>query len=273
MEGLKLKISDFEKHIQKSISQPTVDYTPEKKAKMAQAARDFESLLSSMMIKSMTKSTGGMFGESGYGGDMLDTFFEQEMSQFMSRGQGLGVASMLYQKLTGEQLPVSSMDTQTRGVSTDFTEYKIDETEKSDIPGVMPSSSSINRLNKYDDIIEKAAKEFGVDKNLIKSIILTESAANEKAISKVKAKGLMQLMDDTAKDMGVKNVWNPKDNIYGGTKYISQMLQKYDGDLKLSLAAYNAGPGNVNKYGGVPPFEETQNYISRVVGYLNHFEG
>ena len=73
--------------------------------------------------------------------------------------------------------------------------------------------------------------------------------------------------------MGVKNVWDPKENIYGGTKYLGQMLRQYNGDVKLSLAAYNAGPGNVNKYGGVPPFKETENYISRVLSYYNYLNG
>jgi len=83
----------------------------------------------------------------------------------------------------------------------------------------------------------------------------------------------MQLIDSTASNMGVKNVWDPKENIFGGTKYLSQMLRKYNGNVNLALASYNAGPVNVQKYGGVPPFEETQNYIKRVIGYFNHLNG
>ena len=83
----------------------------------------------------------------------------------------------------------------------------------------------------------------------------------------------MQLMDSTAVELGVENSYDPKQNIFGGAKYLSEMLRQYNGDLELSLAAYNAGPGAVNKHNGVPPFEETKNYISRIKGYLNYFNG
>jgi soluble lytic murein transglycosylase-like protein len=83
----------------------------------------------------------------------------------------------------------------------------------------------------------------------------------------------MQLLDSTAKDMGVKNIWNPKENVRGGARYLSQLINQYDGNLKMALAAYNAGPGNVERYNGVPPFSETKNYIARVMGYLNYFNG
>jgi soluble lytic murein transglycosylase-like protein len=150
-------------------------------------------------------------------------------------------------------------------------DLKIDHSqEENNFPLIEPSNSSLKRLNKFDEIIENAAIHYGVDKNLIKSVILTESAGNEKAISSAKAKGLMQLMDATAKDLGVNNVWDPKENIMGGTKYLAEMLRQYNGDLKLALAGYNAGPGNVQKYNGIPPFEETKNYITRVIGYMNH---
>jgi soluble lytic murein transglycosylase-like protein len=128
-------------------------------------------------------------------------------------------------------------------------------------------------LNYFDNIINKASSEFGVDEKILKSVILAESAANPRAVSPVGAKGLMQLMDATAGELGVENSFDPQQNIMGGAKYLSKMLRQYDGDLELSLAAYNAGPGAVNKHNGVPPFEETKNYISRIKGYLNYFNG
>jgi soluble lytic murein transglycosylase-like protein len=134
-----------------------------------------------------------------------------------------------------------------------------------------PAADSLNRLRKYEDIIDKASSQFGVDKNVIRSVILAESAAKQNAVSSANAKGLMQLIDSTAAEMGVKNSFDPKENIFGGAKYLAKMLRQYNGNLELALAAYNAGPANVDKYNGIPPFEETRKYVEKVISYLNHF--
>ena len=268
MHNLKLKITEFDKHIQPANTVHR-NFTDTQKTKLAKASRDFESLLTGMMLKSMNKTTeGGMFGKESYGGDVLDGVFQSKIASFMTRSQGLGIAKKLYKKLTGEELtPNLNIDKPL----IPQIEIKFNSTRKNN-KAVMPSSTSLKRLNKYVPMIKEAAEKFGVNENLIKSVILTESAANSKAQSKVKAKGLMQLMDSTATDLGVNNVWDPKDNIFGGTKYLSQMLKQYDGDIEKTLAAYNAGPANVEKYNGIPPFKETKNYINRVLGYLNHLE-
>lgn len=116
---------------------------------------------------------------------------------------------------------------------------------------------------------EEAADTYGVDVNLLKSIAKTESNFQADATSKAGAMGIMQLMPSTASSLGVTNAYDARENILGCAKYISQLLSQYGGDTSLALAAYNAGSGNVAKYGGIPPFTETQNYVTKVLGYYN----
>jgi hypothetical protein len=119
-----------------------------------------------------------------------------------------------------------------------------------------------------DKIFEAASEKYGVSVNLLKAVAKAESNFNPKATSHCGAMGIMQLMPGTASSLGVTDPYDPEQNIMGGAKYLSQLLQRFDGDVKLAVAGYNAGPGNVIKYGGVPPFDETENYVTKVLGYL-----
>lgn len=131
------------------------------------------------------------------------------------------------------------------------------------------SSYLENATTTMDDIFQKAADTYGVPVNLLKAMAKQESNFDPNATSSCGAQGVMQLMPATAASLGVTDAYDPEQNIMGGAKYISQLLSKYNGDVSLALAAYNAGSGNVAKYGGIPPFAETQNYVAKVTAYMN----
>lgn len=150
-------------------------------------------------------------------------------------------------------------------VNTISTTNTITNTTKSTEKSQSNFKSYLGESQELDTIFQKAADTYGVDVNLLKAIAKTESNFTADATSSAGAMGIMQLMPNTAKALGVSNPYDAEESIMGGAKYISQMLKKYDGDVKLALASYNAGPGNVAKYGGIPPFKETQNYVTKVI--------
>ena len=133
-------------------------------------------------------------------------------------------------------------------------------------PAVFDSNARLDaRVPVYlSSLMTDAAREHGVDPRLLAAVAARESAFDARAVSTVGACGLMQLMPQTARFLGVTNIFDPRENVFGGARYLRTLLDTFNGDLDLTLAAYNAGPGAVQKYGGVPPYRETQAYVKAV---------
>lgn len=123
------------------------------------------------------------------------------------------------------------------------------------------------------DLANEIGPQVGVDPKLIMAVVKAESGGDAHAKSGAGAEGLMQLMPDTARGLGVDDPYDPRQNMTGGAKFLKQLLDRFDGNLKLAIAAYNAGPGNVQKYGGIPPFGETQAYVPKVLGFYRDYGG
>jgi len=282
-------------------SRPVTDAgeSPEaKRARLKKATQEFESFFVLYMLKAMRKTVPeNTLLSGGLGQDIYTSLFDEELSKKVASGSTNSLSDLLFESLSRR------LEAEEAGAGAGAA--KVPPSQKIDVGRRPPSGSKIHPaseatvsgqtstglseplpkvvpayretrprivsdpvLKKYGPTIKRAARQYGVDPQLIYSVIMTESGGDPAAISPKGAKGLMQLTDDTASDMGVADSLNPHQNIIGGTKYLRKLLDQFDGDLKLTLAAYNAGPGTVSKYNGVPPFEETQEYIGKVLDQL-----
>ena len=125
--------------------------------------------------------------------------------------------------------------------------------------------TKLRLLPQFDELITPVAERYGLERELVAAVIWVESSGDPKAVSRKGAQGLMQLMPDTAKALGVRDVFDPAQNLEGGVRYFRDLLDQHDQNLELALAAYNAGPGAVARHGGIPPYPETEHYVKRVL--------
>jgi soluble lytic murein transglycosylase len=134
-------------------------------------------------------------------------------------------------------------------------------------------ASGVPRSVRYDGLIGQAARRHQVQPALVKAVIAAESNFDPRAVSRKGARGLMQLMPETAADLGVEDPLLPEENLSGGVRYLRKMIDRYRGEMRLALAAYNAGPAAVDRYGGIPPYAETRDYVQRVMAYYQLYHG
>jgi soluble lytic murein transglycosylase-like protein len=137
----------------------------------------------------------------------------------------------------------------------------------------MDSFAAVPPYLAYDDLIDEAAEKHELDADLIHAVIQTESEFNPRAESPVGAQGLMQLMPALQQELGVEDPFDPRENIMAGAQYLKKLLDRHDGDVALALASYNAGPANVTRYKGIPPFKETRNYVKKIKALLDEVAG
>ena len=138
-----------------------------------------------------------------------------------------------------------------------------------------PARTAVKKVprDKLDELIYISAARHGVDPALVRAVVKAESDYDAGAVSAVGARGLMQLMPETARLMGVDDIHDPEQNIDGGTRYLTRLLDRFDWEVALALAAYNAGEGAVRRHGGVPPYSETQDFVEKVLGYYRDYRG
>jgi soluble lytic murein transglycosylase-like protein len=135
----------------------------------------------------------------------------------------------------------------------------------------LPSDTSPERFSRYDTHIRQAATLYQIPEELVRAVIKVESDYDPRAVSRANARGLMQMIPETAERMMVTDVFDPRQNIFGGVRYLRVLANLFNGDLALTVAAYNAGEGAVTRHGGIPPYEETRHYVSKVLAYYRHF--
>lgn len=212
-----------------------------------QAARGFESYFSRQLVKEMLSST-DFIGGKGHGGEVYQDMFKDMLGDQIATDGGLGITEMIYRQVM-----------QNKGQKPYVEEGEgIKQLGPKALAELVPL-----RMAKYIDAVDHASKAYKIEPELLFAVMQQESGGDPNAESHAGAKGLMQLIDSTAADMGVQDVFDPVQNVHGGAKYLRQQIDSF-GTIEHALAAYNAGPGAVRKYGGIPPYAETQDYVKRV---------
>lgn len=222
------------------------------KDRLKRAAQNFEAIFVSQILRNMRRSNteSGLFG-NGMSGDIYGSMFDEKIAEAIASKGGLGIADIIIESIKRNE------------------QHNVPDSGKHilDLRSV-PSAKAFRKSDDYDrerSIIKEASERYDLDPKLIMAVMLVESDFRKNAVSNKGAAGLMQLMESTAREIGVKNGFDARENVFGGVRYLKSLFERFNRNLELALSAYNAGPTAVEKYKGIPPFPETQRYVQKVI--------
>jgi len=225
----------------------------------------FSDMISELLGDATTENSAKLSSLLGMSASGTSSFMDQlsSLNGLSEDMQNSALQSLLYKGSNSVFVPASVQ----AALANTQSSTKLDSYVSDNVIGSTAYANSLAGASQYAAFIEKAAVTYNVPEKLIAAVIKQESNFNPTAESHAGAQGLMQLMPKTAQYLGVTNAFDPEQNIMAGAKYLRQMLDKFDNDPTLALAAYNAGASRVTKYSGIPPFKETQNYVKKVMNY------
>ena len=227
------------------------------------AAEKLEALFVTQLVKASRMISTGGAGEHA-GGSVYQGLAEESFGEALAQSSDFGISRELIQSLRATEAGGTL-----RPAHGPAASHRASEGQSSSAPPRNRESAQLDklaaRLAPFSEAVSDAAGQYGIDPSVITAVIVAESGGNARAVSPSGARGLMQIMPGTARELGLANPFDPRESILAGTRYLARMLDRFGGDLTLALAAYNAGPGAVRRHGGIPPYRETMRYVSKVL--------
>jgi len=280
-DPLRLESKALEKKLRRLKDNAAAEFGDQgSEAHLRQVSRDLESIFIKQLLDTMQKSVpkSGLYGTSS-GMETWKGMFNEKLASVVSGQESIGLAEMIYRQLSADlnrhkEVPPAGVRSRVKKPPPTPPLPGLPESPKS--TGAAEKQGGVDLpgpVARFRALIEEAGRKYDLDPALIAAVMAQESGGDERAISPAGARGLMQLMPQTADSLGVTDPFDPSQNVDGGVRYLKNLLERFSGDETLALAAYNAGPAAVKRYGRVPPYAETQKYVRSVKALKTKFAG